>query len=90
MMRNIGRIFSRISHRYVPDPFVLAIGLTTIVCVLALPRLGYDLNRVANGWVEGNGKGLWRRVSNICDLHLCSMMMLSIFMIVTISDTVTK
>jgi short-chain fatty acids transporter len=60
MMRSLGRIFSRVSHRYVPDPFVLAIGLTAVVCLLALPRLDYDFTRLAHGWVEGDGKGLWR------------------------------
>ncbi len=59
-MRRLGDTFSRLAHRFVPDPFVLAIGLTFVVCVLALPRLDYDVVRLANGWVNGGGKGLWR------------------------------
>ena len=59
-MRSLGRIFSKISLRYVPDPFVLAIGLTAVVSLIALPRLDYNFTRLAQGWVEGNGQGLWR------------------------------
>ncbi|MGB0647906.1 MAG: short-chain fatty acid transporter [Bradymonadia bacterium] len=59
-MRYLGKIFSRWASRYVPDPFVLALGLTFIVCTLALPRLNYDLTTLANNWVSGNGAGLWR------------------------------
>lgn len=59
-MRRVGQVFSRMAHRFVPDPFVLAIGLTFVVCLLALPRLDYDIVRLAEGWVGGGGKGLWR------------------------------
>ena len=59
-MRSLGKLFSQWAHRYVPDPFVLALGLTLAVCLLALPRLNYDLTELANGWVSGNGAGLWR------------------------------
>ena len=60
VMRSLGKLFSQWAHRYVPDPFVLALGLTLAVCLLALPRLNYDLTELANGWVSGNGAGLWR------------------------------
>ena len=59
-MRYFGKVFSRWAERYVPDPFVLALGLTLIVCALALPRLDYDIKILANSWVTGNGSGLWR------------------------------
>ena len=59
-MRRLGNIFSGLAHRFVPDPFVLAIGLTLLVCLLALPRLDYNVVALANGWVAGGGQGLWR------------------------------
>ncbi len=61
MIARFGQSLSQLARRYVPDPFVLAIGLTALVFVLALPRLGWSPMAVVDVWVDGAGtnKGFW-------------------------------
>ena len=39
MLARLGVILNALARRWVPDPFVLAIGLTLVASLLALPRL---------------------------------------------------
>jgi len=61
MISKLGNWLSDKAKRYVPDPFVLAIGLTLIVFLLALPRAGWNPMSVVDQWVDGKGggKGFW-------------------------------
>ena len=55
----LGDLFSRLAQQFIPDSFVLGIGLTLVVCVFALPRLDYDVVRLADGW-QWKRHGAWR------------------------------
>lgn len=61
MIARLGHRLSDLAQRWVPDPLVLAIGLTTLAAALALPTLGFDPTRVAEAWVDGKGggRGIW-------------------------------
>ncbi len=61
VISRVGQRLSDVAQKYVPDPFVLAIGLTFTVFLLALPRAGWNPVEVVDLWVDGsgNGKGLW-------------------------------
>jgi short-chain fatty acids transporter len=61
MISKLGDWLSDKAKRYVPDPFVLAIGLTLMVFLLALPRADWNPMTVVNQWVDGKGggKGFW-------------------------------
>ncbi|MEE2787764.1 MAG: TIGR00366 family protein [Myxococcota bacterium] len=62
MIARLGHWLSDKAKRWVPDPFVLAILLTAIVFVLALPMLAWSPRAVIETWIEGagGGKGFWR------------------------------
>jgi len=65
VIARIGATFRRLSGRFVPDPFVLAIGLTAIVMLVSMRRLAYlepscvgadcegPIWTVLSAWVEG-------------------------------------
>jgi len=61
MIASLGVWLSDKAKRYVPDPFVLAIGLTVAVFLMALPRANWEPMTVIHQWVDGpgNGKGFW-------------------------------
>ena len=65
MIAEMGGRLSTLAERWVPDPFVLAIGLTAVVSLVALPRLGWDPLALVDVWVQGKGggKGLWNLLS---------------------------
>lgn len=57
MLEKLGAALTRFTQRWVPDPFVLAIGLTLLAFVLALVHVGFDAQRVLVAWFDGSGKG---------------------------------
>lgn len=61
MLERVGAALSRISQRFIPDPFVLAVLLTFISFAAALAQTGLDGERVLVAWLEGSGggKGFW-------------------------------
>jgi short-chain fatty acids transporter len=61
MLERLGTTLSRLSQRWVPDPFVLAILLTLLSFAGALHYTGYDATRTLLSWVHGtgSGKGFW-------------------------------
>ncbi len=66
MIARLGQNLSRWAHRWVPDPFVLAIALTFVVFSLSWARSGDLTPRpVVNLWIDGasKGKGLWNLLS---------------------------
>lgn len=68
MIRALGDALSRFSARWVPDPFVIAIGLTIVTIVLAWgvtgtspdDLIGYWGGRLEDGEVLPKEMGLWR------------------------------
>ncbi len=61
MLERLGGRLSRLSQRWVPDPFVLAILLTFVSFGAAFVFTGYDAPRTLLAWVHGSGtgKGFW-------------------------------
>lgn len=61
MLERLGTTLSRLSLRWVPDPFVLALLLTLLSFLGALHYTGYDFARTLLSWVHGSGsgKGFW-------------------------------
>ncbi|MEE2749940.1 MAG: TIGR00366 family protein [Myxococcota bacterium] len=61
MLNRVGAQASKWAERWLPDPFVLAIGLTALSVLIALPHMDWSLVRIASAWVdgEGSGRGLW-------------------------------
>ena len=61
MIARLGVVLNRAAHRWMPEPFVLAIGLTLVAALLALPRLDWQPMAVVDAWIDGGGagKGLW-------------------------------
>ncbi len=57
MLERLGLRLSAFAHRFVPDPFVLALLLTLLVAASGLVLTGFDVERVAYVWVEGSGRG---------------------------------
>jgi short-chain fatty acids transporter len=54
-MRNITAFFTELMRRYLPDPFVFAIGLTLLTMLLAVLVQGQPIHTLATSW----GKGFW-------------------------------
>ena len=62
IIATLGKRLSRLAEKWVPDPFVLAVGLTTIVFVMSWMKSGQlDPLPVIEQWVTGAGKskGMW-------------------------------
>jgi short-chain fatty acids transporter len=61
MVARLGVILNKLARRWMPEPFVLAIGLTLVAALLALPRLDWQPMAVVDVWIDGSGegKGLW-------------------------------
>ena len=62
IIATLGKRLSRLAEKWVPDPFVLAVGLTTIVFVMSWMKSGQlDPLPVIDQWVTGAGKskGMW-------------------------------
>jgi short-chain fatty acids transporter len=61
MIARLGVVLNALARRWVPDPFVLAVGLTLVAGLLALPRLDWQPMAVVDVWIDGsgNGKGMW-------------------------------
>lgn len=57
MLARLGLRLSALAHRYMPDPFVLALLLTLLVGTVGLLLTGFDLERVTRVWVGGPGRG---------------------------------
>jgi len=68
VIRSLGKHLSRFAHRWVPDPFALALVLTLLTLVLAwissgtspLELIGYWGGRLKGGEVLGGEKGFWK------------------------------
>ena len=68
MLRGLGERLSRFSGRWVPDPFVIALGLTVVtygICVAATDSAPLELignwgGRLDNGEVLPKEMGLWK------------------------------
>ncbi|SAL27929.1 short-chain fatty acid transporter [Caballeronia telluris] len=54
-MQKITAFFTELMRRYLPDPFVFAIGLTLLTMVLAVLVQGQAVTALATSW----GKGFW-------------------------------
>ncbi len=72
MIVQLGLRLSHWSKRIVPDPFVLAIGLTLVTFCIALPRMAYDPMTTLQLWVHGSGqdKGLWNLLAFAMQMSL--------------------
>lgn len=58
-MTKLANFFTELMRRYLPDPFVFAIGLTLLTMILAVLVEGNAPMDVVNGW----GKGFWNLLS---------------------------
>ena len=56
-LQRLGNRLSGLAQRYVPQPFVLALVLTTASLVLGLFHTGFDTERVLRAWWDGDGSG---------------------------------
>ncbi|WP_213302301.1 short-chain fatty acid transporter [Paraburkholderia sacchari] len=54
-MQRITAFFTELMRRYLPDPFVFAIGLTLLTMVLAVTVQGQAIGALTTSW----GKGFW-------------------------------
>ncbi|WPB55563.1 short-chain fatty acid transporter [Xylophilus sp. GOD-11R] len=54
-MQKITAFFTELMRKYLPDPFVFAIGLTLLTMVLALTVQGQGFTELTTSW----GKGFW-------------------------------
>ena len=54
-MNKIAGFFTELMRRYLPDPFVFAIGLTLLTMVMAIAVEGQPVPAVITSW----GKGFW-------------------------------
>ncbi|WP_261542351.1 short-chain fatty acid transporter [Burkholderia multivorans] len=54
-MQRLTAFFTELMRRYLPDPFVFAIGLTLLTMVLAVVVQGQAVTALASSW----GKGFW-------------------------------
>ncbi|PWA12051.1 short-chain fatty acid transporter [Pueribacillus theae] len=54
-MQKVTNFFTTIMRKYLPDPFVFAIGLTLLTMVLAMAVEGQGFKEVATSW----GNGFW-------------------------------
>ncbi|KVG64651.1 short-chain fatty acid transporter [Burkholderia pseudomultivorans] len=54
-MQRLTAFFTELMRRYLPDPFVFAIGLTLLTMVLAVVVQGQAVTALATSW----GKGFW-------------------------------
>ncbi|CAB3783755.1 Putative short-chain fatty acid transporter [Paraburkholderia caffeinitolerans] len=54
-MQRITAFFTELMRRYLPDPFVFAIGLTLLTMVLAVTVQGQAITALTTSW----GKGFW-------------------------------
>lgn len=54
-MQKITAFFTELMRRYLPDPFVFALGLTLLTMVLAMLVQGQAITALVLGW----GKGFW-------------------------------
>ena len=59
MVVALGALLSRWSRRFVPDPLVLAILLTLVSALVALPRVDWQPLRLSELWVGSGGRGMW-------------------------------
>lgn len=63
MLEKLGTRVALLAHRYVPDPFVLALLLTLAVFGAALVYTGLDVNAVLTTWIEASpsakDQGFW-------------------------------
>lgn len=54
-MQKVTAFFTELMRRYLPDPFVFAIGLTLLTMILAILLEGQPVAAMIGGW----GKGFW-------------------------------
>ncbi|WP_028551145.1 short-chain fatty acid transporter [Paenibacillus sp. UNC451MF] len=54
-MEKLTRFFTNLMKKYLPDPFVFAIGLTLLTIILAIVVQGQGLTEATSNW----GKGFW-------------------------------
>jgi short-chain fatty acids transporter len=63
MFEKLGTRLTLLAHRYVPDPFVLALLLTLMVFGAALIYTGLDVGAVLTAWIEASpspkDQGFW-------------------------------
>ena len=58
-MSKVAGFFTELMRRYLPDPFVFAIGLTLLTMVMAMLVEGQAAQAVITNW----GKGFWNLLS---------------------------
>lgn len=58
-MNKVAGFFTELMRRYLPDPFVFAIGLTLLSMVMAMLVEGQDASAIITNW----GKGFWNLLS---------------------------
>mgnify|MGYP001424900025 CR=1 FL=1 len=66
MIAALGKRLSKIAERWIPDPFVLAIGLTAAVFIMSWAKSGQSNPLpVIDQWIDGTGKGkgFWNLLS---------------------------
>ncbi len=64
MIARLGHMLSNWAKRFVPDPLVLAIFLTLLIALFALPKVDYSLSALSQIWLSGSGtKGFWGLLS---------------------------
>jgi short-chain fatty acids transporter len=54
-MQKITAFFTELMRKYLPDPFVFAMGLTVITMILAVLVQGQTVTALTTSW----GKGFW-------------------------------
>ncbi|HET7775009.1 MAG TPA: TIGR00366 family protein, partial [Azospira sp.] len=54
-MNKLASFFTELMRKYLPDPFVFAIGLTLLTAVMAMTIEGQSLEAMTRAW----GKGFW-------------------------------
>ena len=58
-MNKVAGFFTELMRRYLPDPFVFAIGLTLLSMVMAMLVEGQGASAIITNW----GKGFWNLLS---------------------------
>jgi short-chain fatty acids transporter len=76
MIQRLARFFDRIFHRYTPDPYVIAVGLTFAVLLLAKTLTNVTLTQIVQHW----GDGFWSIISFTLQM---AMMLLGGYLIAT-------
>ncbi|MEE2756882.1 MAG: TIGR00366 family protein [Myxococcota bacterium] len=66
MIAALGKRLSKLAERWIPDPFVLAIGLTLAVFIMSWAKSGQSNPLpIIDQWIDGSGKGkgFWNLLS---------------------------